>query len=302
MPEGPVALRAARVVLRGLAQVMFQRDARAGAVFLAALGVAAPVLAVAALAGAAVSTATARRAGAPEAELRAGLHGFNGALAGIALALFPGAPGPGWRAALVLAGAAATALVCLRLAPLLRRAGLPVLTAPFNLLALPVLALVHGATGPLVPALPETGGLAVILARGTVNGFAQVFFLQGVLPGLIVASGLALAAPRALGLAVVASGAGAALALALGAEAGAVGAGLYGYNGVLVAIALGAVFLAPGRAAVRLALGAALVAVPVHVTIAGALGAMGLPGLTVAFVIVTWGGVLVARRLGIARG
>jgi len=294
---------AGRAVLRGLGQVMFLADARAGALFLAALAVAAPPLAVAALAGALVAGAVARAAGAPASELAAGLHGFNGALAGIALALFPGPEvAAGWRALLVVGGGAAAGLLGLRLAGRLRRAGLPVLTAPFNLLALPVLALVQWRTGPLTAVFPQPGGALATLAQGTVNGLAQVFFLQGLLPGALVALGLGLAAPRALALAVAASAGGAALALPLGADAPAVAAGLYGYNGILVALALGAAFLVPGRGSALLALLAALVAVPVHMALAGALGAAGLPGLTVAFVLTGWGGLRLARRLGLARG
>lgn len=300
---GGAALGAGRMALRGLAQVVFQPDARAGALFLAALALASPALALGGFAGALVAGLIAGRAGAPRAEVEAGLHGFNGALAGIALALFPGAGlGAGGRALLVLGGAALAAWLCLRLAPRLARARLPVLTAPFNLMALPVLALVHLRTGPLSAPEPEPDGMLLALLRGTVNGLSQVFFAQGMWPGLLIALGLAVAAPRVLALAVAASGGGAALALALGAGAQAVAAGLHGYNGVLVVLALGAVFLAPGRGVTALALAAALVVVPVQMGIAGALGVAGLPGLTVGFVLVSWAGLRVADRLGFARG
>lgn len=288
---------AAGAILRGLGQVMFQPDARAGAVFLFALVVGAPVLALAALAGAMVSTGITRICGA---DVHAGLHGFNGALAGIAMALFPGAGLPPLvQAMLVLAAPALAALVFLRLASALAAIRLPVLTAPFNLVALPVLALVHVASGPLVPGAHDGGAGMLLVLRGVVNGFAQVFFLHGLLPGLLVAAGLALASPRAFGLALAASAGGAVLALVLGADPGAVGAGLFGYNGILTAISLGTVALAPGRGTVALALAAALVTVPAHLALAHLLSAAGLPGLTLAFVLVTWGAVLLARRLRI---
>lgn len=300
LQERPWVPVGAVTVLRGLGQVMFQADARAGVLFLAALIWAAPVLALSALTGATMATVTARRAGAASAELRAGIHGFNGALAGIALVLFPDA-GTAMRVVLVVAGGAAAGLLGQALAAQLRRAGLPMLTSPFNLLVLPVLALLHPGAGLPVAALHDAGEPALSLLRSTVNGLAQVFFVQGIGPGALVAMGLLIAAPRVLPLAVAASAGGAVLALALGADTGAVAAGLFGYNSVLVALALGgAVPMVPGRW--RLALVSALVAVPVHMALAGALGRSGLPGLTVAFVLVAWGGVLVSRRSGAAHG
>lgn len=286
-------IHAVVVLLRGLGQVTFQPDARAGLLFLAGLVWAAPPLAGAALVGAAVSSLTARITRAAQDEIDAGLHGFNGALAGVALALFPGG-GVVARVLLVLAGAVAAGVLTRALAHGLRRAGLPVLTAPFNLLVLPLLALLHLLTGPLTPAQPLAGGPGFTLLHGTVNGLAQVFFVQGVGPGLLIGLGLVLASPRAAALAVAASGGGAVLALLLGVGPGAVAAGLYGYNSVLVAVALGAAVLVPGRP--LLALVAAMVAVPVHLLLAAALGAAGLPGLTVAFVLVSWAAIRLAGQ------
>ena len=75
-------------------------------------------------------------------------------------------------------------------------------------------------------------------------------------------------------------------ALAIGMDPAAVAQGLWGYNGVLVAIALGGIFHAPGRRALGIALlGAALASLLQALQVRW----MGnLPPLTLSFVLTTW--------------
>jgi len=75
---------------------------------------------------------------------------------------------------------------------------------------------------------------------------------------------------------------------------GAVDGVLWGYNGVLVAIAIGGIFHAPTRRSLLLAVGGAALSTPISMLVRDALS--GLPPLTLGFVITTWALILAARR------
>ena len=74
----------------------------------------------------------------------------------------------------------------------------------------------------------------------------------------------------------------------LGAESQLVTAGLLGFNPVLTAIALGAVFYRPSVRVVAYTLLATVLSVIVQGTMIAALTPFGIPTLTAAFVLVTW--------------
>ena len=89
-------------------------------------------------------------------------------------------------------------------------------------------------------------------------------------------------------MAVLGSLAGLLIAWAMGAAEPAIRTGVYGFNSVLVAIALGSVFSAPGGLGVVFAMGAALVTPFVVAAAAAALEPLGVPAMTMPFVLVTW--------------
>ncbi|MCC7321821.1 MAG: urea transporter [Rubellimicrobium sp.] len=289
-------------VLCGLGQVVFLPSRAAGALFLVAVALVSPMGAVAGAVGALIGTAVGALARVPAAVIREGHCGFNGALAAMAPVFFaaPVLAAPGVAALSVAAAALASAL-WLVLSPALARLRLPVLTAPFNLAALALLApvMVQG----VAQGGPAAAGVGValpqLLLRGTVNGLAQVFLVEGLASGAVVALGLIIASRRAAVLGVAGSAAGTAVALALGLAPGAVGAGLYGYNAALVAVALGAIHVGTGRGTLILALAGAGATVPLHAALSGALATQGLPAFTLSFVIVTWAGVALARATGL---
>ena len=114
------------------------------------------------------------------------------------------------------------------------------------------------------------------------NPLTGLMFLVAIAWGAIVAGAAPVFFAGVLGV-VVAT----ATALWLAADETALKAGLYGYNGALVGLAL-ATFLAPGPALwVYVALGAAVSTVATLGT-AGALKPLGAPALTFPFVAVTW--------------
>jgi urea transporter len=124
------------------------------------------------------------------------------------------------------------------------------------------------------------------------RGFGQVMFQDNPLTGLLFLAAIAwgsivAAVPRVLLAGVLGVVASTLTAIWLKADKTALMAGLYGYNGVLVGLAL-ATFLAQGTALwIYVALGAAVSTVATLGT-ASALKPFGAPALTAPFVAVTW--------------
>jgi urea transporter len=288
--------------LRSFGQVIFINNPLSGALVLLALALQSPLMAALALLGWGSAELAARWMGASAALRRDGLHGFNGVLVGCAVAALADVSGGGamlvWSL-LVLGGAGLS--VALLLGPgrrLQQRCGLPPLTLPFCLCTWLLLALAPGlclATLP-PPAFDPSpaSGWAALLA-GLPRGFGQVFLCSGTLSGSLVLLAVALASPLAalVGLlGALAAGIGGLLA---GASGAALAQGLWSYNGILVAIALGGTFYAPTLASLAVALAAALLSSPVAAILAARLPA-GLPVLTVPFILTTWAGLLLLRQ------
>ena len=74
----------------------------------------------------------------------------------------------------------------------------------------------------------------------------------------------------------------------MGAAESAIRAGAFGYNSVLVAIALGGQFFVPGRASAAYAVFATIATALVFAAVSASLEPLGLPALTLPFVLVTW--------------
>lgn len=174
-------------VLRGIGQVMLQNHSGAGALMLLGVFYNAPLLGCALLLGTAASTATALLTGADRQDIHNGLHGFNGALVGVALLYFlqPNA----LTFAYVLLAACATQLLAAALQQWLRGSGLPGLTAPFVLsswlfvLASQRLARLELSGASPTAALPQAGAVEGVvhwdtLWQGTLNGLGQIFFYK----------------------------------------------------------------------------------------------------------------------------
>lgn len=284
-------------VLRGIGQVMLQNNRNVGLVFVLAIALSSPLFALAAVLGTLVSTATAAWLGVDRAQLRDGMFGFNGALVAIALLVFLQPTALTWAcvvfaaaAATVVMAAAARVLVAWDVAPF---------TAPFVLVSwcfflstarlgrLQPTGLLPAAMLPKAATVDGVVGLAT-MAEGLFNGVAQVFFQHSVLAGVVFTLGLFLGSWRAGVVALVGSAVGLLLAWWLGAAETAIRAGVFGFNNVLVAIALGSVFRVPGRWALLEMLLAMVATTLLAAAVSAAVQPVGLPGLTLPFVLVTW--------------
>ena len=294
------------MLLRGMGQVMFQNSAHAG--FLFTLGIAANDwrMALAALVGTCSSTLSAMALGAERNLLRSGMYGFKGALVAIAMLTFLEGNAVTW--ACLIVAAACSSLVMAAMLAAFEAWKLPVLTAPFVLVCLCVF-LASARFGHLQPtgllsaaAPPHTADMegmvaATTLFRGSFMGLAQVFFQGSVATGVLFFSGLLVASPRASVVALLASLVGALVAWSMGTPEVAIHGGVYGFNSVLVAIALATVFLPKTTASLAYALAGAAITPFAAAALAAALEPLGLPAMTLPFVLVTWLLLLAARRL-----
>lgn len=255
-------------VLRGMGQVMFQNNSYTGLLFLVGIASNSLLFASAALVGTFTATLTARLMGADQELVRTGMFGFNGALTAIVLLYFL-APAVLTWVCVLLASVCSTVLMAAMLS-MFKVWRLPALTAPFVFTSL-VFFLATARFGRLLTTgkLP-TAGLPVqadvegvvsmsTMAEGLFSGIGQVFFQGSVLSGVLFALGLLIASRRAFVAACLGSLVGLLVAWLMGTAEPAIRAGAFGFNSVLVAIALASVFLAPGRAASVYALLAAVV-------------------------------------------
>lgn len=293
----PHPLAFADAVLRGIGQVMLQNNSYAGLVFLAGIFYNSTLFGLAVLVGTATSTATALLLGADRAPVRDGLFGFNGALVAIALLYFLQPDALTW--AYVVCAAAVTTVLMAALLRLLAVWQMPVLTAPFVFTTLCfVLACARFGRLHSTQLLPTAGlpqgarveGVvsAATVAEGLFNGVAQVFFQGNVVTGVIFTVGLLLGSRLACAAALLGSLAGLLVAWAMGAAEPALRAGAFGFNPALTALALCSVFLVPNAASAAYGLLAALTTAVVFAAVSAALEPLGMPALTLPFVLVTW--------------
>ncbi|MET8720328.1 urea transporter [Streptomyces misionensis] len=183
----PVAV--GRTQARGIAQVALSAGPWTGLLFLVALFTDDWRIGVFGLPGTAASTGTATvlrsdRAG----RLRQGLEGYCGRLVGIALFVRLGAS---WRTALLAVLAAAVCSVLSAAAVRFPdRPGLPVLTAPYRLVAGVMAIALPASAAPAAPATRTTGPSPADLGHAFYDRIGRVFFLAKGYAGLIVPAGL----------------------------------------------------------------------------------------------------------------
>jgi len=296
-------LRFIDVTLRGIGQVMFQDNPLSGLLFFIAIGwgsyaAGVPEVAVGGFVAVVASTFTAYWLRVEEASLRAGLYGFNAYLVGLALATFMTPSTMMW--VYVVLGGAVSVVVMLAITNVFKTWSVPALTAPFVLTAWLLLLATKSFSGLDGGALPPVGMIVPIdpaasdplrfgdFVGGVFTSITQVF-LKGHGPAaVLLVAGLAVNSLASAIFAIVGAMVGVITAHLLGAESQLVTAGLLGFNPVLTAIALGAVFYRPGPRVVVYALVGTSLSAIVQGTLMAALAPFGIPTLTAAFVLVTW--------------
>jgi urea transporter len=307
MAERNPAVGVVDTLLRGVGQVMFQNNPLTGLLFLVGIFVNSAKLGGAGLLGLAASTLAAYLLGADRSLIRAGLFGFNGILVGIALAFF--FDFHFLVAVYIVLGAAVSTIVMMALINLLTPWDMPALTAPFVLTAWLLLFAVYQfdflhPTELIAPAtlhpgaavqtdLRElatgSGGLtAANLAHGLFRGVGEVMFEDNLLTGVIFLIAILVNSRISAAFAVLGSVVALLTALALGSNGFLIYHGLYGFNAVLCAIALGGLFFVLTWRSAVYALLAAVFSVVAFAGIAVLLSPIGMPALTAPFVLTTW--------------
>ncbi|MGW4423002.1 urea transporter [Streptosporangium sp. NPDC004631] len=282
-------------VVRGVGQVDFMAGTWTGLIFIVALFAGGWRYGVYGLLGSAVATLTAYAFGAARDRIELGLEGFSGTLIGVAFVLYFGV---GWMTTLLtVLGCVAGSVVTSALVTLLKPFNLPTFTAPFcivtsaMLLAAPAFERVR--QGKIGPALPSaaTGRTALTWNdtwQGMFNGIGQIFFQNKWYVGLIFLIGLVVGNWIAAVAAVVSSLIGMATAWVLGAPAADIAAGLYGYNSVLVGMALAGIFVVLTPAGGVYAAIGAITATGLTAALTTFFAPFGGHTLTWPFVVVAW--------------
>ena len=300
----PAALLSA---LRSLGQVIFINNPVSGLLLLLALLLQSPWMALFAVLGTVTANLTARAFVAEPMAWSNGIYGFNGALVGAAVAAFAHfGRDTGLLAWLVVvvAGAIVTTVLLHGLGRwVFRVVGLPPLTLPFCLVTWLLLDLVASLNHPALqlaehPALQGGSGVLEALLLALPHGFGQVLFCPGLLPGVLVLLATAVASPLAALVGLLGGAVAAITGLLIGATPEAVAVGLWSYNGVLTAMAIGGTFYAPTRLSVAVGLmgaaAASLITPGLSALLARAL-APGFPLLQLPFIVATLAMMLVIR-------
>ncbi|MER7852343.1 urea transporter [Streptomyces bacillaris] len=280
--------------LRGVGQVDLQPLIWTGLLILAALWSAGWKIGLFATLGTLVSTATAYALGVDRSSIAVGLQGYSGCLTGIALVVSLGHHPATYILAVV--GAVVCTLLTAALTTLLGPYGLTALTAPFCLvsgvmvLGAPSFSRIwDGAPDPV--SSPTTGDTAITwddLWHAFFTNVSQVFLVDEWYVGLIMLAGLACAGARVVLFAAAGSVTGIVTAWALGAPTELIRNGIYGYNAVLVAIALGAVFLSATVADGAYALFGAAVSTGLTASLTSLFKPFGGHTFTWPFILTTW--------------
>lgn len=229
----------ARILLRGVGQVMFQENALTGLLFLVGIAAAAGeedpqfaiLMSVGGLIGTAVGTITAWFAGYDRDHIRAGIYGFNGTLVGIAM-FFYFKPTV-LVVLLLLAGCAASSVVTWAMRTFLP---FPTYTFPFIVTTWVLLGVGTLLDCPRVELPPPPSNFNIITAF--TEGLGEVMFQASIVTSIAFLAGLAVSNWRHAVLALLGSILGTLVGIYHQDPAGSVAIGIYGYNAALAAIAL----------------------------------------------------------------
>uniref|UniRef100_A0A3P9JE75 Urea transporter n=1 Tax=Oryzias latipes TaxID=8090 RepID=A0A3P9JE75_ORYLA len=236
-----LAIQLIDYILRGVAQVMFVNNSLSGLLIVGGLFLQNPWWALNGLLGTAISTVSAI---ALRDAVSAGLHGYNGSLVGILMAVFS-AKGD-WYLWLFIPNVLLSMLcpiVSSALSAITSKWDVPIFTLPFNIL----ICLHISATGAAHPFFPQplspTNPSSEPVFLSVPVGVGQVFGCDNPWTGGVILLALLLCSPTICFHAMLGSIAG----LALAAPPADVYSGLWGYNSVLSCIAIGGVFYIPAK-------------------------------------------------------
>ncbi|MET7818649.1 urea transporter [Micromonospora zamorensis] len=287
--------------LRGPAQVVLQNNPLTGLLVLVAIAWGAfengqPRILGGAVLGLVVGTATAVALRVDEPSLRKGLFGFSPLLTGIAVPTFLDDRPLMWL--YLVLGAIATTVVTLALNAIFKTWGLTAFTMPFVLTTWVLLLAAYQfdrftVLTNLKPMFPGEGQLTGgrfdwDLVPTFLRGVSQVYLINSWVTGLIILVALLVNSRWSALFAVIGAVGATLLALWFGADAASLDKGLFGFNAVLTAIAVGAVLHRPGALVTLYTLFGIALTLFVQMALATVLTPLAIPVLTGPFNIATW--------------
>jgi len=262
-----------QTILRGMGQVMFQNNVISGLLFFIGISYNSWILGMAAILGTAISTTTAQLLRYSQEEIEDGIYGFNGALVGVATWFFFGV-----NLVSIIALIIASILSTIIMKEM--KKVIPPFTAPFVLITwILIVVLIFVFQQPVVaPPLEQSD--AFDLFSSISKGFSEVWFQDNIVTGILFFLALLVNSRLSAAYALYGSLLGALFALILSQPFTLINGGIFGYNAVLCAIALG------GKKLQTILW--TTIAIILSVLVNLGLASTGIITLTSAFVISTW--------------
>lgn len=292
--------------LRGIGQVIFVNNPISGLLILLALFIQSPWMGWMSLLGVVSSTVMAIALKLGRENIRNGIYGYDGLLVGAALATF-GSGGNGdwnlsWAIAIIVLAALTTVLQ--------RYFGFwwastfnsPPLTIPFNIVTLLFLGLVGLIPQSWfqlgTPPASETASLSLTqLLVASPNNFGQVFLADKLIASSLIILAVFICTPLGAVVGLVGAVLGMATALILGiVPLNTVYSGLWGYNSILAAMALGGIFFAPNLRSFIAGAGCAFFAALAIPLLSIVTQPLSLPVLSLPFCLVAVSFIALSRR------
>jgi urea transporter len=239
--------------------------------------------------------------------IRNGIFGYNGILVGAALATFGisgnGAWNPAWAIAVIVFSAMTTVLMKTMGIWFVTKFKVPLLTLPFNIATLLFLSAVlflpqpYFNLGASAPSATTSNALDWFrIAQSLPVGFGQVFLADNLVAGILVFLAVALCTPVGAAVGLLGCILGVLAGGLVGVAPEKLYAGLWGYNALFCAIAIGGVFYAPTARSILIGAACAFLGAIAGGVLGAIFAPLGLPVLTVPFCIVTIGFFLVLQR------
>ncbi|XP_063996976.1 urea transporter 2-like [Pogoniulus pusillus] len=294
MKNKPLMVQLVDWILRGTSQVMFVNNPFSGLIILVGLFIQSPWWMLTGCTGTTVSTFTALALSQDRSAIAAGLHGYNGILVGLLMAVFSDKGDYYWW---LLPPVAIISMACpvlsSALGSILSKWDLPVFTLPFNI----ALTLYLAATGHYNPFFPTTLVKPVAsvpnitwsainvprLLQSIPVGVGQVYGCENPWTGGIILIALLISSPLTCLHAAIGSAVGMFAALSIATPFDSVYAGLHNYNCALACVAIGGMFYALTWQTHLLSLACALFCAYSGAGLANALSVLGLPLCTWPF-------------------
>ncbi|XP_058412549.1 urea transporter 2 [Diceros bicornis minor] len=281
-------------VLRGTSQVMFVNNPLSGILIVLGLFIQNPWWAISGCLGTVVSTLTALILSQDKSAIAAGLHGYNGVLVGLLMAVFSDKGDYYWWLLLpVIIMSMSCPILSSALGTIFSKWDLPVLTLPFNI----AVTLYLAATGHYnlffpttilqpVSSMPNITWSKVqvpLLLRAIPVGIGQVYGCDNPWTGGIFLVALLISSPLICLHAAVGSTIGMLAALTIATPFDSIYSGLCGFNSTLACVAIGGMFYVITWQTHLLAIACALFAAYLGATLANMLSVFGLPPCTWPF-------------------